>query len=49
LREADLVAADNTINAAMLTPRLVNVIGGHAYQDFSVFPVAESELKELVR
>lgn len=49
LREADLVAPDNTINTVMLTLRLVRVIGAHAYQDFSVFPVAESELKELVR
>ena len=49
LREADIVAADNTINRAMLTFRLVNVIGVHAQQDLSVFPVAESELKELVR
>jgi hypothetical protein len=49
LRETDLVAVDNTINTAMLTPRLVSVIGTHDYQDLSVFPVADSELKELVQ
>ncbi|MHC1730352.1 MAG: DUF1819 family protein [Syntrophobacteraceae bacterium] len=49
LREADLLATDNTINTAMLTPRLVSMIGSHAYQDLSVFPVAESELKEMVQ
>jgi hypothetical protein len=49
LREADLLAADNTINTAMLGPRMVSIVARHAHQDFSVFPFAESELKELVQ
>lgn len=46
LREADLLAADNTISPAMLTPRLASLIGGRDYEGLSVFPITELELKE---
>lgn len=47
LREAGLLTAKNIITPAMLPPRMVRIIGRNAYQDLSVFPVTESELKDL--
>jgi hypothetical protein len=48
LREAGLLSAGNTITPAMLTPGMLSIMGQNAYQDLSVFPVVESELKGLV-
>ena len=43
LREADLLAANNTIHAAMLSPRLLDAISQGRRQDLLMFPVFESE------
>lgn len=43
LREADLLSPENLINPAMLTPRLARLIGAHAKEDLSVFPMVEAE------
>ena len=48
LREADLIRADNTINAVLLSPRLVQVIAQHQRQDLLFFPVFESDLQGLL-
>ena len=48
LREADLISADNTINAVLLSPRLVQVIAQHQRQDLLFFPVFESDLQGLL-
>jgi hypothetical protein len=48
LREADLISADNTINAVLLSPRLVKVIAQHQRQDLLFFPVFESDLQGLL-
>jgi hypothetical protein len=47
LREADLLAANNMINAAMLSPRLLDVIHRGNRRDLSYFPVFESDLKGM--
>ena len=47
LREVELLTANNTINAAMLSPRLVEIIFLHRRQDLSLFPMFESNLKGL--
>ncbi|QEP42508.1 DUF1819 family protein [Ectothiorhodospiraceae bacterium BW-2] len=47
LREADLLAANNMINAAMLSPRLLDVIHRGSRRDLSCFPVFESDLKGM--
>lgn len=49
LREADLLTDNNMINAAMLSPRLLELIhqGGHG--DVLCFPVFESDLKGMKR
>lgn len=44
LREADLLTADNTINSAFLSSRLLEVISLCSRQDIMVFPVFESDL-----
>lgn len=46
LREADLLTANNTINAAMLSPRLLKSISHENIQDILAFPTFESELKK---
>jgi len=49
LREADLLANNKVINAAMLSPGLLNVITkGHSL-DALYFPVFESDLKGMVQ
>ena len=45
LREAELLTVNNTINAALLSPRLVQVIAHHQRQDLLFFPVFESDLQ----
>lgn len=47
LRDADLLAANNMINAAMLSPRLLDVIHRGNRRDVSYFPVFESDLKGM--
>lgn len=47
LRDADLLAANNMINAAILSPKLLDVIHRGNRRDFSYFPVFESDLKGM--
>ncbi|WP_163056477.1 DUF1819 family protein [Acidithiobacillus ferrooxidans] len=47
LREADLLTANNMINAAMFSPRLLDVIHRGSRSDVSYFPVFESDLKGM--
>jgi len=49
LREADLLTADNMINAAMLSPRLLDVILQGSRRDVLYFPVFESDLKGMAQ
>ena len=48
LREADLLTANNMINAAMLSPGLLDVITQGSRRDVLYFPVFESDLKGMV-
>ena len=48
LREADLLTANNMINAAMLSPGLLDVITQGRRRDVLYFPVFESDLKGMV-
>ena len=48
LREADLLTANNMINAAMLSPGLLDVITQGSHRDVLYFPVFESDLKGMV-
>jgi hypothetical protein len=45
LREADLLTAHNMINAALLTPKLLEIILQSNQRDILYFPVFESEVK----
>jgi hypothetical protein len=47
LRETDLLTTNNIINAAMLSPRLVEIILVHKRQDLLIFPMFESFLQGL--
>ena len=47
LRETNLLTADNIINAAMLSPRLLKLIHQGSPGDVLYFPVFESELKGM--
>lgn len=49
LREADLLTANNMINAAMLSPGLLAAIQQGSRRDVSFFPVFDSDLKEMVQ
>jgi len=47
LREADLLTANNMINAALLSPRLSNAVSQSCRRDVFYFPVFESDLKGM--
>jgi hypothetical protein len=47
LREADLLTANNTINAAMLSPRLLDAIPRGCRRDVLFFPTFESDLRGM--
>jgi len=47
LREADLLTANNMIQAAMLSPRLLDLIQRGSRRDVLYFPVFESELRRI--
>ncbi len=47
LREADLLTAGNMINAALLGPGLIDLIGRGNRRDILFFPVFESDLKGM--
>lgn len=49
LREADLLAANNIINAAMLSPKLLDLIHQCSHRDVSYFPVFESDVKGMTQ
>ncbi len=49
LREAGLLTTKNIINAAMLSPRLLNVISHGSCQDVFNFPTFEADLKEVAK
>lgn len=49
LREADLLTANNMINAAMLSPGLLAAIQQGSRRDVSFFPAFDSDLKEMVQ
>lgn len=49
LRETDLLTTNNTINAAMLSQRLLEVITQDSNRDVLYFPVFESDLKGMVQ
>ena len=49
LREADLLTANNMINAAMLSPELLDVITQGSRRDVLYFPVFESGLKGMAK
>ncbi len=48
LREADLLTPDNMINAAMLSPALLDLIQPGNRGDILYFPIFESDLKGIV-
>ncbi|MBJ6802707.1 DUF1819 family protein [Geomonas propionica] len=47
LREADLLSANGVINAAMLSPKLLDVLSQGSHRDLSYFPLFESDLKGI--
>lgn len=49
LRQTDLLTANNMINAAMLSPRLLDVIPKINHRDVLYFPVFESDLKGMAQ
>lgn len=49
LREADLLTTNNMINAAMLNPRLLELINQGSRRDVLYFPVFESDVKGMKR
>lgn len=49
LREADILAANNMINAAMLSPTLLELIRQGGSKEVLYFPLFESDLKGMTR
>lgn len=48
LREADLLSIKNTINAAMLSPHILEALPDEKRRDFFFLPVFESDLKGMI-
>lgn len=48
LREADLLTTNNLINAAMLSPRILELIHQGGHSDILYFPIFESDLKGML-
>jgi hypothetical protein len=49
LREADLLTTDNTINPALLTQRVITIIGCNEPEDLNIFPITEAELRRWIK
>jgi signal transduction histidine kinase len=49
LRNAELLTADNMIHAAMLSPRLLDLIQKGNREDLLYFPIFESDVKGMMR
>jgi len=49
LREADLLTANNMINAAMLSPRLLELFHQGSRRDVLYFPIFETDLKGMTQ
>jgi hypothetical protein len=49
LREVNLLTVSNTINAAILSPRLLELLHQGSLRDVLYFPVFESDVKGLIR
>lgn len=49
LREADLLTNNNMINAAMLSPRLIELVSQGNRPDIFYFPAFESDLKRMAK
>ncbi len=49
MREADLLTKSNTINPAMLTAHVAQAIGGHSPDDLRIFPLSDTDIRELLR
>lgn len=49
LRETDLLSINNTINPAMLSPRLLEALSQSNQRSTSFFPVFESNLREMAQ
>jgi len=49
LREADLLATDNTINAAMLSPRFLKAMAHSKRGEVLFFPAFESDIKRVTQ
>ena len=48
MHESEILSGSNRINTVVLTPRIIKVIGLYAMDDFSVFPVAEPDIKRWI-
>ncbi len=49
LRESDLLTANNTINATILSPELFNLISNNNDQEILYFPIFEHDLKGMAQ
>lgn len=49
LREADLLTSNNMINAAMLSPRMLELISQGSRREIIYYPVFDSDLKEMAQ
>ena len=48
LREVGIISKSNTINPALLSPRFVNVISRDSREFLAVFPVSDSDIKNVL-
>ena len=49
LREADIVTKAHTINPVMLTLQVARAIGSHSPDDLKVFPLSDTDIRELLQ
>lgn len=49
LREADILTKSHTINPVMLTLQVARAIGSHSPDDLKVFPLSDTDIRELLQ
>ena len=49
LREADIVTKAHTINPVMLSPLVARAIGSYSPDDLKVFPLSDTDIRELLQ
>jgi len=49
MRDADLISPDNMIQPAMLTPRVASLMSAHGRDEFTIFPLSDTDISRWLK